>query len=363
MTPTRKIISVIFCWLAAALIGVNIIYFKEKNYRSQLAQLNSRHEELLKEAQLAEVRLDELKQSADSLQESHARTTEAITVLEKELSDLTRERDGLLKQIEGVSFDKSRIAELTVQISRQKEELKLLVRSLRDDLPAYGRLQAQRQELLLRQQQAQQQLAELQGRKDALEETAAALRREPGIAETEDAYLRMLKEKESLSENLENIERQLAAVQESRDMLARALEEQRKKVSELEKKNAEVLLDKKRLAARTSEIDARSGGLGRKNRILIEQIVAKHFNAGLLYLKQKEYRKAAREFEEVVKIDPRHSSARFNLGSLYAHHLSDTGRAVEHLRVYLQCVEQDEASADWVREYVRFREQSSAEGQ
>jgi len=92
--------------------------------------------------------------------------------------------------------------------------------------------------------------------------------------------------------------------------------------------------------------------LARQNKLLIAQTADMHYNLGIFYSKNKEYNRAAVEFEKVVEIDPNHAYAHFNLGYIYAEYLVNRQKAAKHFRQYLGLAKGDDKDLDWVKKYL-----------
>ncbi|HQP10000.1 MAG TPA: tetratricopeptide repeat protein, partial [Candidatus Omnitrophota bacterium] len=72
---------------------------------------------------------------------------------------------------------------------------------------------------------------------------------------------------------------------------------------------------------------------------------------GVSNIKNKEYKRAIKEFEKVLELKPDDAYANYNLGYIYAEHLVDREKAIEHFKKYLTYAP-NEKDANWVRKYV-----------
>ena len=85
---------------------------------------------------------------------------------------------------------------------------------------------------------------------------------------------------------------------------------------------------------------------------MIKQTAATHYNLGVFYTKNKEYSRAIAEFEKAIELVPDDAYSHFNLGYIYAEHIVNRTRAIEHFRFYLRHAKKDDKDIDWVRKYV-----------
>jgi tetratricopeptide (TPR) repeat protein len=92
--------------------------------------------------------------------------------------------------------------------------------------------------------------------------------------------------------------------------------------------------------------------LARQNEVLIKRTANTHYNAGVFYMQQKEYSRAASEFEKAIELNPEDAYAHFNLGYIYAEHLVNREKAIEQFRDYLRLAKKDDKDVDWVKSYL-----------
>lgn len=79
-------------------------------------------------------------------------------------------------------------------------------------------------------------------------------------------------------------------------------------------------------------------------------LAAAHNLAGTMALKRAEIETAERHFETALRKNPRSADAHYNLGLLYDTYYQDLSSAIEHYKAYLALVEDDERTAQWVRQ-------------
>lgn len=155
------------------------------------------------------------------------------------------------------------------------------------------------------------------------------------------ALVRELKETRKAAEVLERDkfkwEQQAGLLQGKLDELSRQFEE-------LQKENIALAEESRTFPRRFAE-------MARQNERLIKQTADMHYNLGVFYVKNKEYKRAVREFEKVLDLKPKDAQAIYNLGYIYAQHLVDRPKAIRYFEDYLAYAP-DARDADWVRKYL-----------
>lgn len=66
-----------------------------------------------------------------------------------------------------------------------------------------------------------------------------------------------------------------------------------------------------------------------------------HYNLGVIYLKQRNYLNAAKEFQTVVSLNRDDADAYYNLGVIYENFLNDKTQAIRYYKKYLRCSRSD----------------------
>lgn len=103
---------------------------------------------------------------------------------------------------------------------------------------------------------------------------------------------------------------------------------------------------------RVTEAPPKFAELARQNTALIKETANMHYNLGVFYMKQKEYSRAAAEFEKAIELTPNDAYAHFNLGYIYAEYLVNRPKAIEHFQDYLRLAKKDDKDVDWVKKYI-----------
>ncbi|MBU2063941.1 MAG: tetratricopeptide repeat protein [Candidatus Omnitrophica bacterium] len=92
--------------------------------------------------------------------------------------------------------------------------------------------------------------------------------------------------------------------------------------------------------------------ISRENKVLIKRTALMHYNLGVFYTKNKEYARAAAEFEKTIELNPEDTYAYFNLGYIYAEYYVDRPKAIDYFKKYLDLAKKDDKDVDWVKKYI-----------
>jgi tetratricopeptide (TPR) repeat protein len=123
------------------------------------------------------------------------------------------------------------------------------------------------------------------------------------------------------------------------------------KLDELEEQNADLRKENQSLEGEARTFPTKFADLAQQNKRLIEQSADMHYNSGVFFVKNKEYKQAIKEFERVLEVKPDHAYANYNLGYIYAEYMVDRKKAIDYFKNYLTYAP-DAKDADWVRKYI-----------
>ena len=77
-----------------------------------------------------------------------------------------------------------------------------------------------------------------------------------------------------------------------------------------------------------------------------------HYNLGILYIEDKQYRKAIDEFGKCLEFTPDYSDAHFSLGYIYSEFLPDREKAIYHLEKFLTSASGNNENINRAKEYL-----------
>lgn len=307
----------VFAQPAAALFG------KDKQLEEQLSQSRQQIQQLEQEKDGLEKRTKELESQYATLSQEH--------------QQVVVDRDNLLAQVKQTQAE-------THDYDQVKAERELLERLLR---------KASEEERLLREQLALQE-DEVHALKANLTETT----------QTRDRLSKQLAESKERARERQ-LTKELDALQKDYNELSRVLKAAQRELAETQKREASLttrltkvqrdytlsVAENSRLHRDERMVPKDISKLAREHERLIKESADMHYNLGVLFSKNKEYTRALAEFRKVVELRPDDGEAYYNLGVIYAEHLPDRQRAMEHFRRYL-ALTPDAKDAGWVKQYI-----------
>jgi len=119
----------------------------------------------------------------------------------------------------------------------------------------------------------------------------------------------------------------------------------------LQERYTGILSENKSLAVRAKKVPTEVTTLAREHERLVKDLADTHYNMGVIFAKNEEYARAAKEFEMVVELKPDDADAHYNLGLIYAEHIPDRNKAMDFFRRYLD-INPGASDATWVRQYI-----------
>ncbi|MCK5014096.1 MAG: tetratricopeptide repeat protein [Candidatus Omnitrophica bacterium] len=188
--------------------------------------------------------------------------------------------------------------------------------------------------------------------------------------EDEDVKIKNIREK--VKDEIEELKKQVNTLMRENGASAKQLEESQKEfrlskmensgltqeidlmraeVEASEKQYEEIKKENRYLAQEATQFPKKFADLARHNRKLVKETADMHYNLGVSNIKSKEYGRAIKEFEKVLELKPQDAYANYNLGYIYAEHLTDRPRAIEYFQNYLAYAS-DARDANWVRKYI-----------
>ena len=164
--------------------------------------------------------------------------------------------------------------------------------------------------------------------------------------------------KNDVSEKMKEYNREMHAAGKEKERLGKeyekaltALENQTERYRVLEIKYKAVHEENKQLLAKTKAIPRKLSELNKLNKQLSKDKARLHYNLGVFYTQQGDYRRALSEFNEVLSVEAGDADTHYNLGVIYSEHIVDKEKAAEHFQRYLGLTPRDKDS-DIARKYL-----------
>lgn len=330
----------IFCILAALSIGL-CIFFAQEPQDEDVRIEEHEHEREISYKELQKD-LDSLRKDRDNLLVQVKRLTQKsgeVKVIEGDFNKLIEERDILLDKKEKLEKKEKVLKNEIEKRKKEIERFKTLEKKLNEE-------------------------------KSHLEELVVALQSRRGIVRLKSAGDSLKKEKLQLARSLKETQKKLGQLEKKSRGVERELEinkykferdikEYKSRLDRLKDLYAETLQEKKILADKLAKLPGKFAELARQNKKLIKETTNMHYNLGVFYTKNKEYKRAAAEFKETLKLKPDHAYASYNLGYIYAEYQVDRPQAVRYFKDYLEFSAGKEdkkdkkgKNRDWVRKYI-----------
>jgi tetratricopeptide (TPR) repeat protein len=179
----------------------------------------------------------------------------------------------------------------------------------------------------------------------ATSENAANIKKEAGeMAKEKDAALAKLKQAESRRFTLETIQQKQARTSETG-----------KKTG---KNDQRIPAERTSLQQEYQKLQQQYEALRQDNQSLKMQAsespkdaILAHYNLGVLYTQNKDYKRAIKEFEKVLEYKPDDADSHYNLGVIYGEYMSDRKKGLEYFEKYLNLAPSD-ADSEQVRKYI-----------
>ena len=126
----------------------------------------------------------------------------------------------------------------------------------------------------------------------------------------------------------------------------------KRQYNELRKNYQEALSVNKKLERKLAEIPKKFAEIARENKLLVKETAFTHYNLGVFYTEEKQYKRAIAEFEKAIELNPDDAYAYFNLGYIYSEYLVDRPKAVDYFKRYLRLASKEDKDVDWVKKYI-----------
>ena len=280
----------------------------------------------------------------------------------QELANVTADRDNILKQAKNFLKDKEELlrkieelkgsgSNVTVEIESLKKENEIL----KSDAEKLKGARLQDAKLHQEEKQAiEKRLADEVAKSNSLAASAKEYSPEK-IQHLIEDRTRLDMENQRLAQKvlesdkkMEEMKRSMTPYQLDREELHRVkgenkeLKQKTLYVEKLEKRQAELLKEntdyREQLETLKAKFKDAVPGLAKSSRIsqkMMRENADMHYNLGTIFLKNKQYAEAIKEYERVLELRPADSETHYNLGVLYDDYSKDRDKALYHYQKYL----------------------------
>ena len=148
------------------------------------------------------------------------------------------------------------------------------------------------------------------------------------------------------------LEREINSIRASKEDVERKRDGLKADLATLKNKYEDALVKNRGLANELEDLPRRFSELSKQNTRLTKETSEMHYNLGVFYSKNKEFKRALAEFEKATELNPEDAQAHFNLGYIYAECVVDRDKAIEHFRYFLNLAKSDDQDLDWAKKYL-----------
>jgi chromosome segregation ATPase len=275
--------------------------------------------------------------------------------LEKQIESIKGEREKLTKNTMSLEADRNNLLAQAKRLIEQSNELSWITdlhqhvlkqaadenRALRSELypleRQYDEIKKLHSELIKVHTELQRQLSEERER-----------------AQEDQLQLALIEEQEkvdSLAGELQQVKRELTQLQSKDAKTEKKLSGTKNRLDKLMDDYTEVLSKNKVMNYRIKNLPKDVTRIARQHEQLVEEVADTHYNLGVLFTQRDDYIRAIKEFRKVVELKPNDGDAYYNLGLIYAEHVPDRQKALQHFRRYLE-INPDADDAGWVKQYI-----------
>lgn len=277
--------------------------------------------------------------------------TESTDALRRDRDNLLKQAKRLLKENRSLKALKDGFEELTAEKdklfsdrSRLAHQMIILNAEIEEEKKKNEQIQKEFKHLVILHDQ-------LKRKKEELDVLLAEVRSKSGVEKLEDTIRSLQDENWVLEKEREKSGKQTARlsakIEKNRAGFDKTLEKQKgdasRKFGEYENRLKETQAkytaenkERKALGRELTRLPGKFGDIARENERLARVAADRHYNLGVFYSRNAEYRRAVAEFEEALKIKPDHAYALYNLGHIYATYVVDRKKAILHFKEYLK---------------------------
>ncbi|MFC1576762.1 tetratricopeptide repeat protein [Candidatus Omnitrophota bacterium] len=292
-------------------------------------------------------RVEELKQKIDFLTKDYKELIEDrdnLAIQARKLVSENRELEKFRGSVQSATEEKdaikSKYEARAVKLEKENRQLRQEMEPLKARSDAVKEEITQLQKVLLRMQSEKKTMSVM--KKDAFRDRAQGL----------SAQLEMMKrEKAKLLDQMNKSQKRVAILETTKSKIREVMEDLQGRLDILQEKYARMKKENEMLDENNRVFPKKFADLARQNKDLVKETADMHYNLGVFYVRNKEYKRAAREFEKVLDFKPTDADTYYNLGFIYAEHIVDRVKSIKYFTDYLKYAP-DSKDADWVRKYI-----------
>ncbi len=285
-----------------------------------------------------------------------------ISQLEKDLATVTADRDNVLKQAKNFLLEKEEAVKkleesknVGAQSGVENEAAKKEMEILKSEIEKMKTARAQDAENYKKEKEALESRAtEFEAKMNTLAQTMKDNTPEK-IQQLNADRNRLEEENKSMSKKMMENQKLISELKEKaapfeldREEISRLraenkeMQKRMKYVGELEKRQQQLIKEnaenREKLEVLKAKFKDAVPGLAKAGRIsqkMMRENADMHYNLGTIFLNNKQYREAIKEYEQVLELRPNDPETHYNLGVLYDDYQRDRDKALYHYQKYL----------------------------
>lgn len=283
-------------------------------------------------------------------------------VLKKQLETITADRDNVLKQAKNFLKEKEEAVQQLAVIKQSGDQVSVSADAakkendiLKTDLAKIR--ESKDKEIAVYKKEKislEAKVADLETRANSIAQTMKEFPPEK-IQELVADRNRLQEENKQMAnrliendKTLQEVQRQMKPFELDREELNRLraenkeIQKRMKYVGELENRQKQLIQEnaenREKVEIMKAKFKESVPGLAKAGRIsqkMMRENADMHYNLGTIFLQNKQYREAIREYEQVLELRPNDPETHYNLGVLYDDYVRDREKALYHYQKYL----------------------------
>lgn len=151
---------------------------------------------------------------------------------------------------------------------------------------------------------------------------------------------------------------QIKNMRDRRKIMADEIESKENFIQELIRERDDLTERNASLAQEVAEAPRRFQKMAQENHLLMQETADMHYNLGVFYTEERNYRRALKEFIRALDFDPNGAKIHYNLGYLYAEQFEEHEKAVRHFQRFLE-IEPAGRESEAIRSYLLVQDSMS----
>lgn len=158
-----------------------------------------------------------------------------------------------------------------------------------------------------------------------------------------------------LEQKIKTLNDRLKKITQREDKMKRQIMTSEKSLKQLKKQNTQLSSANKGMNQMVQGVPAKFARIAQENRELVKETSEMHYNLGVFYTQNKNFKIAVKEFERALAINPDNAKSHYNLGYLYAEEFEKHEEAIMHFQRFLE-INPSAKESEAVRSYLLMRQ-------